>query len=77
MFSFYVYSRPRGEKRFLLTDIQRGTVGMKKIYAPRYPDAYIDSLIKALDYMATNNPGAIFQLRKLDGKTVVYRTACN
>lgn len=74
MFSYYVYSKPNGEKRFLLTDIQRGTIGLKKLFAPRYPSEYLDGLKKALDYMAAQNPGAVFQLRKIDGKTIVYQT---
>lgn len=27
-FDFYIYSRPDGEKRFALTDLARGTVGL-------------------------------------------------
>ena len=45
-FDYFVYSRPAGERRFTLTDLARGTVGL----------------------------GTVFQVRRLDGKTVVYTT---
>ena len=35
-FDYFVYSRPAGERRFALTDLARGTVGLGKFYAPRY-----------------------------------------
>lgn len=69
MYSFFVYSRPAGEKRFLLTDLARGTVGMGKAYAPRYRK-------DQLDLAAAANPGAVFQLRRLNGRSVVYTTDC-
>lgn len=61
-FDFYIYSCPAGERRFTLTDLARGTVGLGKFYAPRYSMA------------AATYPGAVFQVRRLDGKTVVYTT---
>ena len=73
MYNYFIYSKPAGEKRFTLTDLQRGTVGLKKVYAPRYSSAHLDGLKKALDYMAAHNPGAQFQIRKLDGKTIIYQ----
>ena len=71
-FVFFVYSRPVGEKRFALTDLARGTVGLGKIYAPRYRAEQLEPLKKWLDLAAATYPGAAFQLRRLDGKTVVY-----
>lgn len=71
-FDFFIYSRPAGEKRFLLTDLARGTVGMGKAYAPRYRKEQLDQLKQLLDNMVAACPGAAFQLRRLDGKTVVY-----
>lgn len=73
-FDFFIYSRPAGEKRFLLTDLARGTVGMGKAYAPRYRKEQLDQLRQLLDLAAATYPGAAFQLRRLDGKTVVYTT---
>lgn len=73
-FVFFVYSRPAGEKRFALTDLARGTVGLGKIYAPRYRAEQLEPLKKWLDLAAATYPGAVFQIRRLDGKTVVYTT---
>lgn len=71
-FDFFVYSRPAGEKRFLLTDLARGTVDMGKAYAPRYRKEQLNQLRQLLDLAAATYPGAVFQLRRLDGKTVIY-----
>lgn len=73
-FDFYIYSRPAGERRFALTDLARGTVGLGKFYAPRYSKEQLDQLKKWLDMAATTYPGAVFQVRRLDGKTIVYTT---
>lgn len=73
-FDFYIYSRPDGERRFTLTDLARGTVGLGKLYAPRYSKEQLDQLKKWLDMAAATYPGAVFQVRRLDGKTVVYTT---
>lgn len=73
-FDFFVYSRPAGERRFTLTDLARGTVGLGKFYAPRYRAEHLEQLKKWLDCAAATYPGAVFQLRRLDGKTVVYTT---
>lgn len=73
-FDFFIYSRPAGEKRFVLTDLARGTVGLGKIYAPRYRAEQLEPLKKWLDLAAATYPGAVFQVRRLDGKTVVYTT---
>lgn len=69
---FYVYSRPVGEKRFLLTDLGRGSVGINKFYAPRYEEENLDRVKDMLDEAAAINPGATFQLRKANGRAVVY-----
>lgn len=74
MYSFFVYSRPAGEKRFLLTDLSRGVVGVGKVYAPRYKGEYLEQVKAALDMAAAANPGAVFQLRRLNGRSVVYTT---
>ena len=74
MYSFFVYSRPAGEKRFLLTDLARGVVGVGKVYAPRYKGEDLEQVIAVLDMAAAANPGAVFQLRRLDGRSVVYAT---
>lgn len=76
-FDFFIYSRPAGEKRFLLTDLARGTVGMGKAYAPRYRKDQLDWLRQLLDLAAATYPGAVFQIRRLDGKTIVYSTPIN
>lgn len=73
-FDFFIYSRPAGKKRFVLTDLARGTVGLCKIYAPRYRAEHLEPLKKWLDLAAATYPGAVFQIRRLDGKTVVYTT---
>ena len=72
-FDYFVYSRPAGERRFALTDLARGTVGLGKFYAPRYRAEQLEPLKMWLDCAATY-PGAVFQVRRLDGKTVVYTT---
>lgn len=41
-FDYFVYSRPAGERRFALTDLARGTVGLGKFYAPRYSKEQLD-----------------------------------
>ena len=43
-FDYFVYSRPAGERRFALTDLARGTVGLGKFYAPRYSKEQLDQL---------------------------------
>ena len=48
-FDYFVYSRPAGERRFALTDLARGTVGLGKFYAPRYSKEQLDQLKKWLD----------------------------
>ena len=73
-FDYFVYSRPAGERRFALTDLARGTVGLGKFYAPRYSKEQLDQLKKWLDCAAATYTGAVFQIRRLDGKTVVYTT---
>lgn len=73
-FDFFVYSRPAGERRFALTDLARGTVGLGKFYAPRYRAEQLEPLKKWLDMADATYPGAVFQIRRLDGKTVVYTT---
>ena len=73
-FDYFVYSRPAGERRFALTDLARGTVGLGKFYAPRYREEHLDRLKMWLDCAAVTFPGAVFQVRRLDGKTVVYTT---
>lgn len=73
-FDFFIYSRPAGERRFALTDLARGTVGLGKFYAPRYRAEDLEQLKKWLDTAAATYHGAVFQLRRLDGKTVVYTT---
>lgn len=70
--NYFVYSKPAGEKRYLLTNPASGTVGMKKFFAPIYPDTVLDKLKDLLDETAAMNPGASFQIRKADGKTVIY-----
>ena len=72
---YYIYSRPAGGKCFQVTDIGRGAVGMKKIHAPFYMERHVEKVKQILDRMADDNPGAVFQLRKADGKTVVYTAA--
>ncbi len=74
-YDYFVYSRPAGEKRFLLTNLHEGTVGIKKLYAPRYQGKHLEQIKEMLNLVAAENPGAVFQLRKLDGKTVVYTAA--
>lgn len=69
---YFVYSRPAGGKRFLLTNLREGTVGMKKFYATMYKEKHLEQIKEMLDLAAAENPGAVFQLRKLDGKKVVY-----
>ena len=69
---YFVYSRPAGEKRFLLTNLREGTVCMKKFYAPMYKEKHLEQIKEMLDLAAAENPGAVFQLRRLDGKKVVY-----
>lgn len=71
-YDYFIYSRPAGAKRFLLTNIHEGTVGLNKMYAPRYKEMHLERIKEMLDLVAAENPGAIFQLRKLDGKRVVY-----
>lgn len=71
-YDYFVYTRPAGEKRFLLTNLSEGTVGMKKFCAPRYKEKHLEQVKEMLDLAAAENPGAVFQLRKLDGKKVVY-----
>ena len=70
-FDYFVYSRPAGERRFALTDL---AVGLGKFYAPRYRAEQLEPLKMWLDCAAATYPGAVFQVRRLDGKTVVYTT---
>lgn len=72
VYKYCIYSRPSGEKRFLLTDVNRGTVGMNRLYAPRYTDEHLDRIKDQLDECAAQNPGVVFQLRTLNGRQTVY-----
>lgn len=74
MYKYFIYSKPAGEKRFLLTNIDTGTVGIGKLYAPRYTQEHLEALKEYLGLMADKYVGSVFQIRKLDGKTVVYTT---
>lgn len=74
-FDYFIYSRPAGSSRYYLTDMGQGTVGVTKMYAPRYQEKNLERIKELLDRAAADNPGASFQLRKLDGKRVVYTAA--
>lgn len=71
-FDYYIYSRPAGSSRYYLTDMGQGTVGVNKFFAPRYQKKNLERIEELLDRAAADNPGASFQIRKLDGKRVVY-----
>lgn len=73
-YDYFIYSRPSGSRRFLLTNLFQGTVGVNKVYAPRYRECDLPTLKTLLDAAASAYTGAGFQLRRLDGKTVVYST---
>lgn len=71
-YAYWVYSRPAGESRYLLTDVRRGAVGVRKINAPRFKEEHLEMLKEALDETAAMNPGASFQIRTIDKGTTVY-----
>lgn len=71
-YAFFIYARFPGDTRFYLADLSGGAYKVTKFHAPRYKEQDAPALMEALDRTAALNPGASFQLRKLDGKTVVY-----
>lgn len=71
-YAFFIYARFPGDTRFFLADLSNGAYKVTKFRAPRYKEQDAPALMEALDRTAALNPGASFQLRKLDGKTVVY-----
>ena len=76
VYAYWVYSRPAGENRFLLTNINQGAVGIGRFYAPRYKEEHFDKLKDLLETLAFDNPGAIFQIRTIAKKPrTVFTTA--
>lgn len=71
-YAFFIYAKFPGDKKFYLADLIGGAYKVAKLHAPRYKEEDAAALMEALDRAAARNPGADFQLRKLDGKTVVY-----
>lgn len=74
-YAFFIYAKFPGDKHFYLADLANGAYKVAKLRAPRYKGEDAAALMEALDRTAALNPGADFQLRKLDGKTVVYTAA--
>ncbi len=71
-YKYFVYGCVPGESRFRLVDINRGTIGIKKLYAPRYKEQNLGQIKDMLDDCAAQNPGMTLQLRTLNGRRTVY-----
>ena len=57
-----------------MTDLNKGTVGVGSVRAPRYQKKDLPMLQKLLEAYAIAYPGAVFQLRRNNGKYTVFST---
>lgn len=69
---YFIYAKLPGDKSFSLADPARGKYRMGKFYAPRFAEKDLERLQEFLDLAAATIPGAIFQVRRLDGRRTVY-----
>ena len=72
--NYFIYARLPGEKKYYLADLGQGTVKVSAMRAPRYPESRLEQLKEALDDAAGENPGSSFQIRRTNGRTVVFTT---
>lgn len=69
---YYIYARLPGEKKYYLADLGSGRVKVNSVYAPRYAESRLEEIKEILDEQAGEYPGHSFQIRRINGRTVVY-----
>ncbi len=70
--NYFIYAKLPGDKSFSLADPARGKYRLGRFYAPRFAEKDLDRLQEFLDLAAASIPGAIFQIRRLDGRRTIY-----
>lgn len=73
--AYAVYVKEPGEKSFALADMANGRIGVRRFYAPIYMERHLDRLKELLDHSAAENPGCIFQIRRMDKRPKAVYTA--
>lgn len=68
-YAYFLYVR--FASRFTLADVGRGLSGVNKLFAPRYKEKDLEAVKALADEVAAENRCRV-QIRKLNGKTVVY-----
>lgn len=69
---YFIYAKLPGDKSFALADPAHGKYKLGKFYAPRFAEKDLERLQEFLDLAAATIPGAVFQVRRLDGRRTVY-----
>lgn len=72
---YVIYAKLPDGKKYYRADLSKGRVGVNALCTPVYPASRLDTIKKALEKTASENPGASFQIRTDDGKRAVYTTA--
>lgn len=62
---FRIYGKEKTARKFLALDYSRGALVNNLIYATLIKEDELDKAQKALDHLNSNNPGFIFELRKV------------
>ncbi len=71
-FKYFIYARLPGDKSFSLADPAGGKYKLGKFYAPRFREHQLEKLKEFVDLAAATIPGSAFQIRRIDGKRIVY-----
>lgn len=69
---YFIYAKFKGEKKYYLADLANGKYMIKAMYAPMYPESRLDEIKEKLDLCAGADLTASFQIRKTNGKSVIY-----
>lgn len=69
---YFIYARMQGDKKYYLANLAEGTYKVKAVYAPMYPESRLEEIKERLDACAAEDPTASFQIRRTDGKRVIY-----
>ena len=72
---YVIYAKLPDSKKYYRADLSKGRVGVNALCTPVYPESRLETIKKALEKTASENPGASFQIRTDDGKRAVYTTA--
>ena len=69
---YFIYARMSGDDKYYLANLAEGTYKVKAVYAPMYPESRLEEIKEKLDACAAEDLNASFQIRRTDGKRVVY-----